>query len=142
MKKLLFISLFFFASEFVVAEKTVPSKLCNTFAECMAKSEKTDIYRKKISLYDEALVHYKKTDSEILRARALLNRANATIREALGDTGYKGEIPLKVTHKPEYKTNQFKKATADLDAVKANLNEFSSNERELYEELRNLLQTK
>lgn len=140
MKYSIHLTLFIFAVHVLVAESNV-SKLCNSFSDCTAKALKTDIYRKKISFYEEALRIFKKSDGELSRSKVLLLKANATVREALGDTGYKGEIALKVTHKPEYKSAQLKKATADLNEAEKQYEGFNTSEQALFGELRELIQS-
>ncbi|TGN14723.1 hypothetical protein EHS11_00755 [Leptospira ilyithenensis] len=111
-------------------------KLCSSFTDCSSKAEKTDIHRKKIQLYSEAITNFKSSDGEKNKISILLKRANSIIKEASGDTGYKGEIALKVTHKPEYKKQQFDKAREDLNLIEANLNLLNTNEQTLYESLK------
>ena len=111
-------------------------QLCSSFKDCISKAEKTDIHRKKIQLYDEAIVNFKSSDGEKNRISILLKRANSIIKEANGDTGYKGEIALKVTHKPEYKKQQFDKASEDLNSIEPNLSLLNTSEQTLYESLK------
>ncbi|TGL61827.1 hypothetical protein EHQ58_04225 [Leptospira ognonensis] len=140
MKYSIHLTLIILAFHSLSSEGTL-SKLCNSFSDCTAKALKTDIYRKKISFYEEALRIFKKSDGDLARSKVLLLKANATVREALGDTGYKGEIALKVTHKPEYKSAQLKKATADLDEAEKQLEELGEGERTLFAELREMIKS-
>ncbi len=110
-------------------------KLCVTFSDCVAKAEKTDIYRKKISLFEQALTLHKVEDGDLAKIKILLKKADALVREANGDTGYKGEIALKVTHKPEYKEAQYVKARRDLKEIENKVSALSAAEQALYTEL-------
>ncbi|GBF51913.1 hypothetical protein LPTSP4_34510 [Leptospira ryugenii] len=103
-------------------------------------AEKTDIHRKKISFYNKAIALFEAKDGVKNKARVHLKRANSLIREAKGDTGYKGEIALKVTHKPEYKKGQFDKAKADLNVVEPTLAELDSQDVALFSELKKILE--
>jgi len=141
MEKFFLVITFIFSFSSLFSKETPPSKLCNSFSDCSLKANKTDIYRKKISLYEEALKLFKKSDGEVAKIKVHLFKANAIIREAQGDTGYKGEIPVKVSHKPEYKDAQFQKAEFELKEVEKKLTQLQGSEQELYEELSRILQS-
>jgi len=125
----------------VFAQEGNVKKICSSFSDCSSKAEKTDIHRKKIQLYDEAIANFKPADGEQKRISVLLKRANSIIKEANGDTGYKGEIALKVTHKPEYKKQQFAKAKEDLSSIESSASRLNSDEQLLYESLKSEINT-
>lgn len=88
---------------------------CNSFKTCYERSTKTDVYRNKIRYLDGALHYWKSRDGKNVRAGALVERAEYRIREAGGDTGYKGSEIVKVTHKKDYKESAYKSAISDLN---------------------------
>jgi hypothetical protein len=141
MKKFIIGMLFSFNFLQLFAKDPVEIKVCKTFSECVMKSEKTDIHRKKITFYEEALKIYQPINGNLAKTKVFLLKANSIVREASGDTGYKGEIALKVTHKPEYKKLQFEKARADLKEVEVNLAKLSPTEQSLYDELIKILES-
>ncbi|PJE02257.1 MAG: hypothetical protein CK427_08230 [Leptospira sp.] len=98
---------------------TIPTN-CNSFKTCYDKSQTTDIYRNKIRYLDGALHFWRSTDGEGLMAKALVERASYIVKEAGGETGYKGsDMNLKVTHKKEYKETSYSAAITDLtEAIK------------------------
>ncbi len=101
--------------ELLAQEKKKP--LCSTFSDCLEKAEKTDIHRRKVQFFTEAEAVWKKSDSEPILYKVLWQMANSIVKEALGDTGYKGETILKVTHTEAYKKEQFSKANSILNRV-------------------------
>ncbi|MDZ4726363.1 MAG: hypothetical protein SH817_09400 [Leptospira sp.] len=141
MKIILLFSLLINISLGLVAKDPAPKKLCKSFNECITLAEKTDIHRKKISLYDEALVLVSDKDGISKKTKVNLLRANSLIREANGDTGYKGDLALKVTHKPEYKKAQYTKANTDLLIVQDHKAELSASELKLFEELQGMIES-
>lgn len=125
------ILIFFHASVYLglVAQKS-KKPLCLDFSECVQKAEKTDIHRRKIQFYTEAEGIWKETNSEQLLYKVLWQMANSIVKEALGDTGYKGETILKVTHTEVYKKEQFSKANSLLNRVTKRREFFSDSEWE------------
>jgi hypothetical protein len=121
--------------------KTMEAKeICSNIKDCLEKSEKTNIHRKKIRYYDEAINGQKSAKKNDLIVIVYLLRANSVIREAQGDTGYKGEIALKVTHKPEYIKSQYQKAKLDLIKVTSDVELLTPEYRALYLELNQILE--
>jgi hypothetical protein len=98
---------------------TIPTN-CDSFKTCYTKSISTDIYRNKIRYLDGALKFWKTTDGDGNLVKALLERANFLIKEAGGETGYKGgDMNLKVSHNKEYKETAYLSAIQDItDALK------------------------
>lgn len=92
---------------------------CKTFAECVTRADGTDLHRRKVQFYDAAIALWKSSDTQEARARVLYLRAVSLIREAKGDTGFKGDSStiLKVTHTDEYKDKAFADAKEDLDTA-------------------------
>lgn len=96
-------------------------KDCNTFDSCYAKSGQTDVYRNKIRYIDGAIHYWSEKDGESRLYTALVEKADYTIREAGGDTGYKGtEINLRVNHKKEYRKIAYQSAIQDLSEALKN----------------------
>ncbi|PJZ44185.1 hypothetical protein [Leptospira brenneri] len=105
-----------------------PKTLCNSLEDCGKKAELTEIHRKKISLLTFGINEY---SQGVLIQNLLpmyLKRAKSIILEANGETGYKGEITLKVSHKPEYKQTQLKKAEEDIQFLNSNQNLLSKED--------------
>lgn len=138
MKKI-FLFLLLIGLRNLTAKEPEIKKICSIFSECVAKGEKTDIHRKKMTFFEEALNLYKVSDGEKVKWKVLLKRANSIILEAGGDTGYKGEIPLKVSHKPEYKKSQNEKAKVDLMLLEENRELLSPEDQKLLDELKTIL---
>lgn len=115
---------------------TIP-KNCDSFNSCYKKSQSTDIYRNKIRYLDGALEYWRTTDGEDVMVKALLERATYLVKEAGGDTGYKGsDMNLKVSHKKEYKETSYSAAIQDItDALKYK----SSMNKEDQDSAKNLL---
>ncbi|MDF3820312.1 hypothetical protein P3G55_10395 [Leptospira sp. 96542] len=128
---------FFLVCIFLITQTTIHGneKICLGFQDCIDKASKTSIHRKKINFYTEAIDRYANFKSEGRLAKVYLLRAKSIITEASGDTGYRGEIDLKVTHKPEYVKNQLVKAKLDLKFCEKYLSDFSKEENALYVEL-------
>ncbi|MCU0823681.1 MAG: hypothetical protein MUF77_03465 [Leptospira sp.] len=101
----------------------------------------TSIHRKKINFLTDAIENYSKKLTENERADLYLERARSIVIEASGDTGYRGEIQLKVTHKPEYKNSQMQKAKADLDLVNGLNQNLSEDTKIKYREIYQLYES-
>jgi hypothetical protein len=88
---------------------------CNSFKTCYDRSTKTDIYRNKIRLLDGAIHFWKPEDTKQAKSRAYYERAKYLVREASGETGYKGkDVNLKVNHNKAYKETSISAAIEDL----------------------------
>lgn len=93
---------------------------CKSLFDCEKNAELTSIHRKKISFLSIGINEYTK-DAPIQTILPLyFKRAKSIILEANGETGYTGEIVLKVSHKPEYKLTQLKKAEDDINFIDQN----------------------
>lgn len=104
---------------------------CNSFKSCYTLSTETDILRNKIRYLDGAIHSWKAKDTKQVRARAFFERAQYLIREAKGETGYKGtEINLKVSHTKAYKETSFKSAISDLTQALTEPNSLGDQEKE------------
>ncbi len=86
--------------------------------------------------FDEAILQHRSADKESSKIETLLKRANSIIKEANGDSGYRGDVILKVTHKPEYKKAQFAKAKDDLEQIDLKKNLLSEESLKLFLELK------
>lgn len=126
---------------FQIYSQDQKAKYCSSLKDCVKKSEATTIHRKKINFYTDALENFTSKVSDNDRAILLLSRAKSIILEANGDSGYRGEIDLKVTHKPEYKKAQLDKAKLDLDQVEKVLDKINENLRKEYSDLRSKLES-
>lgn len=113
--------------------------ICFSLADCEFKAEATTIHRKKITLLSFGLSEYAKDASAQELIPIYLKRAKSIILEANGDTGYKGEVILKVNHKPEYKQSQLLKAEDDLHFLEANKMNLSKEQSSQLVELQSLL---
>jgi hypothetical protein len=117
MKKILLLTLLFISWTYYSAQGrkiNLPSN-CSSFQSCYDLSTKTDILRNKIRYLDGAIHFWKTKDTKQVRARAFNERAQYLVREALGETGYKGsEINLKVNHNKAYKETSYESAISDL----------------------------
>ncbi|TGL41572.1 hypothetical protein [Leptospira perdikensis] len=113
--------------------------ICLSLSDCESKADATEIHRKKITLLSLGITEYSK-DSPIPKLIPLyLKRAKSIILEANGDTGYKGEVILKVSHKPEYKQSQLIKAEEDLGFLNLNKIHLSKEQSSELVELQTLL---
>ncbi|MBM9547502.1 hypothetical protein JWG40_10785 [Leptospira sp. 201903074] len=138
MSRFLLIAIFILIGSPLFAEST--SKLiCESISDCQKKSDETQIHRKKISFLSFAITEYSQGASFKNLVPLYMNRARATILEANGDTGYKGDVVLKVSHKPEYKQTQLTKAEEDLRFLELNQSSLSKNELAELLELKALL---
>ncbi|MCW7470899.1 hypothetical protein [Leptospira kanakyensis] len=109
-----------------------PKVICASLEDCEKKADSTEIHRKKITLLTFGITEYGKDVPIQNLLPVYLKRVKSTILEANGDTGYKGEVVLKVTHKPEYKQSQLLKAEEDIQFLDTNQ---SSLSKENYSEL-------
>jgi hypothetical protein len=135
---LILVFLFNLSSTFANEPK---SKFCNSLKDCREKFLGTSIHRKKINFLTDAIENYSKKLTENERADLYLERARSIVIEASGDTGYRGEIQLKVTHKPEYKNSQMQKAKADLDLVNGLNQNLSEDTKIKYREIYQLYES-
>ncbi|TGL88303.1 hypothetical protein EHQ68_10805 [Leptospira congkakensis] len=101
--------------------------LCENLDDCEKKADLTEIHRKKITLLTFGITEYGKGASIQSLCPLLLKRIKSIILEANGDTGYKGEIILKVNHKAEYKQSQLLKAEEDIQFLDANQSSISKD---------------
>ncbi|XDD44559.1 hypothetical protein AB3N58_16215 [Leptospira sp. WS60.C2] len=108
-------------------------------ADCFEKSELTSIHRKKISYLSFGINQFGNNATVHSILPFYLKRARSILLEANGDTGYSGDIILKVSHKPEYKSAQIKKAEADLAFIEEHLANCSVNQVNEYNEIKDLL---
>ncbi|MBM9590712.1 hypothetical protein JWG41_09675 [Leptospira sp. 201903075] len=113
--------------------------VCLSLSDCESKADATSIHRKKITLLSFGIDEYSKDTAVPKLIPLYLKRAKATILEANGDTGYKGEVILKVTHKPEYKQSQLLKAEEDLHFLESNKADLSKEQSSELLELQTLL---
>lgn len=114
---------------------------CDSIIDCEKKSDLTSIHRKKITFLTTAINEYSK-DANIQSLIPLyLKRIRSIILEANGETGYTGEIVLKVSHKPEYKVSQMKKAEEDLTFLEKNFSSCSDDQKKEFQDLTKLLKS-
>ncbi|MCZ8343713.1 MAG: hypothetical protein O9301_11815 [Leptospira sp.] len=135
----LFIVLLFNHS-FVYANEA-KTKFCTSLKDCRDKYLGTSIHRKKINFLTDAIENYSSKLNENEKAELYLERARSIVLEASGDTGYRGEIQLKVTHKPEYKNSQMQKAKSDLDLVIGLNQNLSESNKAKYREIYQLYES-
>lgn len=112
--------------------------VCLSLSDCETKADATTIHRKKISLLTFGLTEYAKDTPVEKLIPIYLKRVRSIILEANGDTGYKGEIVLKVSHKPEYKQSQMLKAEEDLKFLESNQSLLSKEQSSELTELKSL----
>lgn len=115
--------------------KDSKKKLCRDFSDCLAKAETTDVHRRKIQFFTEAESLWESKDTEEKLYSMLFLKANSIVKEALGDSGYKGETVLKVTHTANYKKEQFEKANSILIQLESKRTLFSESEWKEIQEL-------
>ncbi|WP_244310326.1 hypothetical protein [Leptospira noumeaensis] len=106
--------------------------ICASLEDCEKKADATEIHRKKITLLTFGITEYGKDVPVQNLLPVYLKRVKSTILEANGETGYKGDVILKVTHKPEYKQSQLHKAEEDIQFIDTNQSFLS---KENYSEL-------
>jgi len=93
-------------------------KNCNSFDSCLEKSKESDVLRNKIRYLDGCIHYWNKADGDEKKIAAIIERAEYIIREAGGDTGYKGDdVVLKVNHKKEYRETSYNSAIKDLEML-------------------------
>lgn len=138
MNRFLFLT-FVFSFGILLAAEIKPKSTCNSLTDCEEKAGSTEIHRKKISLLSFGISEYASSATIRDLIPLYLKRVKSIILEANGETGYKGEIVLKVTHKPEYKMTQLKKAEEDISFLEANQNYLSKEESKELENLKVLL---
>ncbi|TGM06552.1 hypothetical protein [Leptospira jelokensis] len=109
---------------------------CNSLIECDKKADLTSIHRKKITFLSTGIDEFSKDADMQLLISLYLKRTRSIILEANGETGYTGEIVLKVSHKPEYKATQLKKAEEDILFVEQNISHCSDDQKKQIEELK------
>ncbi|EMJ87589.1 hypothetical protein [Leptospira meyeri] len=128
--------LFFWVSIFA---ETKQKSICLSLVDCEKQADSTEIHRKKIIFLTFGISEYASTASSRDLVPLYLKRLKSTILEANGETGYKGEIVLKVTHKPEYKIAQLNKAEDDVRFLESNQKSLSKEEFDELEKLKVLL---
>ncbi|WP_039927583.1 hypothetical protein [Leptospira vanthielii] len=116
-----------------------PKTICQSLSDCETKADATTIHRKKITLLSFGLTEYSKDFPVQKLIPFYLKRVRSIILEANGDTGYKGEVILKVSHKPEYKHSQLIKAEDDLRFLESNHSYLSKEQSLELGELQSLL---
>ncbi|MCT8335404.1 hypothetical protein NUH30_17110 [Leptospira sp. 85282-16] len=137
MNRYLFLVLFLVFGFPLFAESKQKS-ICISLSDCETKANATTIHRKKITYLTFGLTEYSKEVPAEKLIPLYLKRVRSTILEANGDTGYQGEIVLKVSHKPEYKKSQFIKAEEDLRFLESNQNYLSKDQSLELSELQTL----
>ncbi|EMY59690.1 hypothetical protein [Leptospira terpstrae] len=138
MSRFLLIAIFIFVGSLLLPE-TKPKIICDSLSDCEKKSDDTQIHRKKITFLSNGITQYSHGAATQNLLPLYLKRARATILEANGDTGYQGEVVLKVSHKPEYKQSQLLKAEEDLRFIELNQTSLSKKELSEFLELKALL---
>ncbi|EOQ95090.1 hypothetical protein LEP1GSC195_0694 [Leptospira wolbachii serovar Codice str. CDC] len=138
MNRFLFLSLLILL-EFPLLADSKPKAICQSLSDCETKADATSIHRKKITLLSFGLTEYSKDAPVQKLIPSYLKRARSIILEANGDTGYKGEVVLKVSHKPEYKQSQLIKAEEDLRFLESNQSHLSKEQSSELGELQNLV---
>ncbi|XDD48454.1 hypothetical protein AB3N60_17795 [Leptospira sp. WS39.C2] len=138
--KLMRLGFVFFLSVFSLFAQSKTNQICNSFVDCEKKSDSTSIHRKKIMFLSNAISAYSKDSSVEALLSVYLKRTRSILLEANGDTGYSGEIVLKVSHKPEYKQAQLLKAEEDLKFIEDNMSKCSTDQIKEFNELKDLLQ--
>ncbi|WP_291875293.1 hypothetical protein [Leptospira sp.] len=113
---------------------------CSSLIDCEKKADITSIHRKKITLLSAGINEFSKDATTQSLIPIYLKRAKSILLEANGDTGYTGEVVLKVTHKPEYKQAQLKKAEEDLSFIENHLSNCSQEQLKEFNELKGILQ--
>ncbi|TGM88036.1 hypothetical protein EHR00_00325 [Leptospira levettii] len=113
---------------------------CTSLVDCEKKADLTSIHRKKITLLSTGINEFSKDATTQSLIPIYLKRARSILLEANGDTGYSGEVVLKVTHKPEYKQVQLKKAEEDLSYIENHLSNCSQEQLKDFNELKGILQ--
>ncbi|MCW7492722.1 hypothetical protein ND861_08690 [Leptospira sp. 2 VSF19] len=137
MNRILLLALFFVFGFPLLADSS-SKPVCLSLSDCETKADATTIHRKKITLLNFALSEYAKNAPIEKLLPLYLKRVRSIILEANGDTGYKGEIVLKVSHKPEYKQSQRLKAEDDLKFLESNQNYLTSAQTSELAELQTL----
>lgn len=84
--------------------------VCISQSDCLTKLNATTIHRKRIGYVQELLTSFKKNLTEEEIAHLRLEMLKSIVLEARGETGYQGEIILKVKHKESYVQTQMQKA--------------------------------
>ncbi|TGL20960.1 hypothetical protein EHQ46_10745 [Leptospira yanagawae] len=123
---------------FAVHGETKTKLPCNSLIECEKKADLTSIHRKKITFLSTGIEEFSKDVNLQLLIPIYLKKIRSIILEANGETGYTGEIVLKVSHKPEYKVTQLKKAEEDLLFLEKNISLCSEDQKKQIEELKTL----
>ncbi|GBF44240.1 signal peptide [Leptospira ellinghausenii] len=113
---------------------------CVSLVDCEKKADNTSIHRKKITLLSTGINEFSKDATTQSLIPIYLKRAKSILLEANGDTGYTGEVILKVTHKPEYKQAQLKKVEEDLSFIENHLANCSPEQVKEFNELKGILQ--
>ncbi|MCG6142355.1 hypothetical protein [Leptospira mtsangambouensis] len=119
--------------------ETKQKSICISLEDCEKKADSTEIHRKKITFLTFGISEFASVASTRDQIPLYLKRLKSTILEANGETGYKGEIILKVTHKPEYKITQLNKAEEDLRYLESNQKSLTKEESDELEKLKTLL---
>lgn len=128
--------LFFGISLFAESKQ---KSICISLEDCEKKADSTEIHRKKITFLTFGISEFASGAPIRDQIPLYLKRLKSTILEANGETGYKGEIILKVTHKPEYKITQLNKALEDVRFLESNQKSLSKEESYELEKLKVLL---
>ncbi|MCW7463866.1 hypothetical protein [Leptospira limi] len=115
-------------------------KQCVSLVDCEKKADLTSIHRKKITFLSFGINEFSKDATIQSLIPIYLKRAKSILLEANGDTGYTGEVILKVTHKPEYKQAQLQKAEEDLSFIENQLAKCSPEQVKEFNELKGILQ--
>lgn len=110
----------FFVFLFPLMGQTKSDQKCSSLFECEKKAELTSIHRKKITFLSIGINEYSKNAPIHSILPLYFKRAKSIILEAKGETGYTGEIVLKVSHKPEYTLSQLQKAEEDINFIDQN----------------------
>ncbi|ABZ95843.1 Hypothetical protein LBF_4018 [Leptospira biflexa serovar Patoc strain 'Patoc 1 (Ames)'] len=130
---------FFFLLIFPLMGQSKSQHPCESLIDCDKKADLTSIHRKKITLLTTGINEFGKDETVQSLLPLYLKRSKSTLLEANGETGYTGEIVLKVSHKPEYRIGQFKKAEADLSFIEKNLSFCSPEQMKEYHLLKEML---